>query len=900
MKHSFTGLTDAEVEESRKKFGGNDLSPFTTASFWDKLLENFKDPIIIILIGALIIILGLSFFGLSEWYEGVAIAVAVVLATLVSTLSEYKNESSFQKLQEEASKIHTNVFRNDQLSNIAINDIVVGDYVMLQAGDKVPADGSIVEGDLKINQSSLTGESESVDKVQLPIGEAIDKKDLADDYSLFRGSVVDDGEATMLVGDVGDHTFYGGLAKELSITDERLSPLQVKLKDLAKLISKFGYIAGVAVFVTALFMNVFVQHGFDMELIKAYVNDLAVFLPDVLDALILAIIIVVAAVPEGLPMMIAIVLSLNMQKLLKENVLVRRLLGIETAGSINILFSDKTGTITKGQLKSSMVVSADGDVYKTYAEIPEALRELISISILENTSAYLSPSGEILGGNSSERALIEFVDNKDIERIDYLGVVEEKRILFNSAWKFSATQVKNVVDLIGVDINSVTLVKGAPEVLLKTCSSYFKADGSSLEFSNNEKQKLTNQLDDLADKGIRLIALAVSLDPIKDQNIPENSILVGVIGISDEVRDESKFAIENVQKAGIQVVMITGDRKGTAVSISEQVGLLQNENDKVIVSSELNDSSDDEVKEYLKDLRVIGRALPTDKSRLVRLSKSLGMVVGMTGDGVNDSAALKQADVGVAMGSGSEVSKEAGDIVILDDNFNSISNAIRYGRTIFKSIRKFIVFQLTVNVAAVSTVFFGPLVGINLPLTIIQLLWINIIMDTLAAIAFGGEPALERYMEEDPVDRTANILTGYMKSAILTSGIFIMIFCLFFITFDPFEELFVRNGAPNQEVYLTAFFNLFIFLIIFNAFNVRTEKMNLFDHIGQNKIFLSIMVLIFALQIIFTYIGGTILRVAPLNVKEWALVFVLALTIIPLDLLRKFIWFRTQRSKVGI
>jgi len=486
------------------------------------------------------------------------------------------------------------------------------------------------------------------------------------------------------------------------------------------------------------------------------------------------------------------------------------------------------------------------------------------------------------------------------ERIDYLGVTEEKRILFSSAWKFSATQVNNVVDLIGVDINSVTLVKGAPEVLLKTCSSYFKADGSSLEFNNDGKQKLTNQLDELADKGIRLIALAVSLDPIKDQNIPENSILVGVIGISDEVRDQSKYAIENVQKAGIQVVMITGDRRGTAVSISEQVGLLQNENDKVIVSSELNDSSDDEVKEYLSDLKVIGRALPTDKSRLVRLSKSLGMVVGMTGDGVNDSAALKQADVGVAMGSGSEVSKEAGDIVILDDNFNSISNAIRYGRTIFKSIRKFIVFQLTVNVAAVSTVFFGPLVGINLPLTIIQLLWINIIMDTLAAIAFGGEPALERYMEEDPVDRTANILTGYMKSAILTSGIFIMVYSLFFITFDPLKELFVRDGVPNQEVYLTAFFNLFIFLIIFNAFNVRTEKMNLLNHIAENRIFLSIMVLIFFLQIIFTNIGGNILRVTPLNVKEWSLVFVLALIIIPIDLLRKFIWYQTQGTKTGL
>ena len=891
MKHSFTGLSYSQVNEQRVKFGSNELSPFKVESFWDKLLDNFKDPIIIILNVALAIILVLSFFDLSEWYEAVAIAIAVALATLVSTFSEFKNETSFQKLQEEASRIQNNVFRDGQLSKISVNDIVVGDYVLLQSGDKIPADGRIVTGDLKVNQASLTGESDAVKKIMLPEGQQLGKKEPGDDWSLFRGSVVDDGEAVMLVDEVGDRSFYGGLARELSVSNTRLSPLQVKLKDLSKLISKFGYIAGITIAVTTIFINIFIENGFDMDLIGAYVTNLEVFLPDILDALILSIIIVVAAVPEGLPMMIAIVLSLNMRKLLRENVLVRKLLGIETVGSLNILFSDKTGTITKGQLVSNTLVSPNGKIYNSYHEIPEAIRELVSISVLENTSAYLSPDGQIIGGNHSERALIAFVERADIERIDRLEVEQVNRILFNSARKFSATEVKNVVDLASIDINTVTLIKGAPEVILSTCNEYYKDNNRKGELTEESKQKLTDQLDELADSGIRLIALAVSEESIdKNESLPKNAALVGVIGISDEVRAESKYAINDVQDAGIQVVMITGDRKGTAVSIAKDVGLLTDEKDVVLVSSELSESSDEDLKTILPNLKVIARALPTDKSRLVKISKSVGKVVGMTGDGVNDSAALKQADVGVAMGSGSEVSKEAGDIVILDDNFISISNAVRYGRTIFKSIRKFIVFQLTVNIAAVSTVFFGPLVGIDFPLTIIQLLWINIIMDTLAAISFGGEPALRRYMKEDPIDRDENILTGYMKSAIVINGIFIMIYSLFFLSSETFGEFFTRDGQYNEAVHRTAFFNLFIFMIVINAFNIRTEKLNLLDHIRENKIFLSIMTLVFTLQIVFTYIGGGILRVVPLTIQEWSIIIFCAAAIVPVDLIRKFIW----------
>ncbi len=894
MKFQFKGLTQDEVQASRKEHGSNELTPYEIESFWDKLKGNFKDPIIIILIGALIIIYVLSLFGLTEWYEAVAIGVAVLLATTISTFSEFKNETSFQKLQEEASQIQCNVFRGGHVQPVGIAEIVAGDYVLLQSGDKIPADGKVVAGTLKVNQASLTGESEPVTKLVVHGEENGEKADLDDKQHLFRGAVIEDGEAVMLVQTVGDKSFYGVLAKELAEGEARLSPLQLKLKGLADQISKLGYAAGVLILITFMFNKVVVAQDFEWDKIVVHVSDFDVLITELMNAFVLAIIIVVAAVPEGLPMMIAIVLSLNMQKLLKEKVLVRKLLGIETAGSLNILFSDKTGTITKGRLEAKMFINGSGKKYEDYNELDEPLCSLMAISALENTSSFVAPDGEIVGGNSSERALINFLAVDDLVKFNKWEVEQKNKILFNSQRKFSASEVVLDRDIVGLNGRHVTLVKGAPEVILKECSSYIDEQGKEQPFKDS--QLLIEEMDELADMGIRLIALAISHETINsNEDIPSNASLVGIVGIRDETREESKDSIHLVKQAGVQVVMITGDRKGTAQAISKEVGLIESEDDAVLVSSELNEMSDDHVKKILPNLRVIARALPTDKSRMVRISKSLGKVVGMTGDGVNDSAALKQSDVGIAMGSGSEVSKEAGDIVILDDNFNSISNAIRYGRTIFKSIRKFVVFQLTINVAAVTTAFLGPLIGVDFPLTIIQLLWINIIMDTLGALAFGGEPALHRYMAEDPVNRDDNIVNRYMFQAILIGGLFITFFSLTFLTLDPFKELFLRDGVYDEKVFMTAFFNIFIFMIAFNGFNVRTDKVNLLNNISMNPGFLRIMGLIFALQIFFTYIGGEVLRLVPLQPREWLIVIGIAFIIIPVDMLRKLI-FRQKET----
>jgi Ca2+-transporting ATPase len=899
MKYEYPGLSTSEVEESRELHGSNDLSLIKGESFMHKLMANFKNPIIIILIIALVLILILSFFEQSEWYEALAIGVAVLLAVLVSTLSEFKNETSFQNLQEEASKIICNVFRDGKITEILINEIVNGDYVLLQSGDKIPADGIIINGELKVNQASLTGESEEITKIVTDENYKLNSNDFNDPHYIFRGSVVDDGEAVALVKTVGDKSFYGQLTKELSIVSERLSPLQIKLENLAHLISVFGYIGAGLIAVSFMFNKILIENGFDTQLIAQYFSDWHLFTEDFLNAMVLAIIIIVAAVPEGLPMMIAIVLSLNMRKMLREKVLVRKLLGIETAGSLDVLFSDKTGTITTGKLEPQFILNGEIVRFESYSELPDKLKQIVQSAILGNTYCVITPDGEAIGGNISERALVNFLDARDrLMKDDDFETINSIR--FNSAKKFSATEVKGnnyYTQLFGTE--QITFVKGAVEINLENCIMYVNDGGELHELKSSEV--LLNTSDKLAEQGVRLIALGYSRNSIsEDKSLPLDLNLIGVIGIRDEIRKESYTAVKNAMNAGIQVVMITGDRKGTAEAIAKEIGLVDSDDDLMLTSDELNEYSDEELKKILPHLKVVARALPTDKSRLVRIAKNEGRVVGMTGDGVNDSAALKHADVGFAMGSGSEVAKEAGDIVILDDNFSSITNAVRYGRTIFKSIRKFIIFQLTVNLAAVLTVFLGPFFGVEFPLTIIQLLWINIIMDTLAAIAFGGEPALERVMNERPVSREENIVSKYMASSILTGGIYITIMSIFFLTFPPFRDLFMRDGVTNNEVFLAAFFNLFIFLIVFNSFNARTEKLNLFDNISHNIVFLQIIGLIMVLQVVFTYIGGTVLRTVGLEPMEWVYILVLALSIIPVDMIRKLVLRASGKEVVGV
>ncbi len=876
------GLTDEQVRTSREQHGDNHLTEQPSEGFWEKLKGNFGDPMIKILCVALVINVIFAFLGQTEWYESVGIAMAVLLATLVSTFSEYKNENAFQKLQEEASQIKCKVYRNNEVAEIAIQDIVVGDWVLLQSGDKIPADGVLAEGTIQVDQSVLNGEAKEAAKRVMPEGYKDEETsmDFLNPYKVFRGSVVCSGNAVMEVTTVGDKSVYGQIASELQADDDRDTPLKLKLGKLADQISKFGYIGGIAIAVAFMLQRVVIHNGFDIAAITAYCSNWMQLVNDAVEAVMLAVIIIVMAVPEGLPLMIAIVSAQNMGKMLKDNVLVRKVSGIETAGSLNILFSDKTGTITKGQLEAVAFVDGEGRAYKTRSDIPGELGRLLSLGVRYNTSAIMTGEGasaHIVGGNATERAILGFVSGDGHSA----SVKLTGSIPFNSQNKYSAAQVEGDYNL--------SLIKGAPEKILSKCTSYYDIDGTRKPFQSGHST-IEDKIDELAGRAIRVLALAVSdsaIDP--DQgSLPEGDwTLVGVVGIRDEVRPESVTAIAQVQRAGVQVVMITGDRKDTAMAIAKEAGLLKSESEIVMTSDELAQLDDKQLKERLANIRVVARALPSDKSRFVRVAQEMNLVVGMTGDGVNDSPALKRADVGFAMGGGTEVAKEASEIVILDDNFNSIEKAILYGRTIFNSIRKFIIFQLTINVAAVLISFVSPLLGIENPLSITQILWVNLVMDTLAALAFGGEPALQRYMEETPKRRDEPIVSRRMWSSILIGAGWTFALSLVFIL-TPFSHAFFRADAADKYL-LTGYFAFFIFIAVFNAFNARTDQLNLFDNLSGNPGFLRVMGLIVVVQVIMTYCGGVILRCFGLNAGEWLFVLVMAVTIIPLDLVRKLV-----------
>ena len=841
------GLSDKEVEKSRLEYGTNEITQIKKNTFWHMLLESFADPIIKILLIALAIKV-IVLFRHFDWYETIGIFIAIILATFISTISEYGSEKAFNRLQEEAIKGKAKVIRNRKIVEIPIGEIVVGDIVILNSGDKVPADGKLISGNLRVDESALNGESKEAKKVI--------------NNEVYRGSVVYSGEAKMEVLLVGDNTIIGKISQELQ-EEIPESPLRLKLRGLAKTISKIGYIGAILASLSYLFANIVIANNFDSDLILATITDFPVVFNHLLYALTLSVTIIVVAVPEGLPMMITLVLSSNMKKMLKDNVLVRKLVGIETAGSLNVLLTDKTGTLTTGTLKVTEFVSGDFKIIKDFKNLKKyPIYEIVYKSLFYNNASMISDN-KIIGSNSTDRAILEYIDIDSNINVNII-----KKEVFDSSKKYSS-----------ITLNDGTiLIKGAMEVILPKCKNILN--------SNNKESKLfttsiiKRKIDEYTKKSGRILVFAYG----KDIN---NLTFLGFVNIKDELRKEAYDGIRIIKNAGIQSIMITGDGIDTATSIAKEVGLITDDKQIVLTSSDLAKMSDVEVKAKLKDIRVIARALPQDKSRLVNIIEDMSLVVGMTGDGVNDAPALKKANVGFAMGSGTDVAKEAADIVILDDNILSISKAILYGRTIFKSIRKFIIYQLTVNTCALILSIVGALIGIATPITIVQMLWLNMIMDTFSGIAFSYEPPLEEYMMEPPKKKNTPIINKYMYSEIIWTGLYCAIVCILFLKLPLFRN-FVRVGK-NDAYLMTAYFAMFIFMGIFNAFNARTSRINVFANLKKNKVFVGIFAFIFLAQIYIIYNGGDIFRTFGLELNELILSFVLALTVFPVDWLRKYI-----------
>ncbi len=849
------GLNEKEVIESRKRYGTNEITKQKQNTFMHLLLESLGDPIIKILLIALAIKVVVLFRDF-DWYETIGILIAIFLASFISSISEYGSEKAFSRLQEEQLKTTAKVRRSGKIIEIPSGEIVVGDIVMLSSGDKIPADGYLVKGNLSVDESALNGETKEAKKLSKngPV--------ISDNNRVFRGSVVYNGEAEMLVRFIGDNTILGKISQELQeVVPE--SPLKIKLRGLAKTISRIGYIGAFLASISYLFSSIVLENHFDLDLIMATITNFPVMFNHLLYALTLSVTIIVVAVPEGLPMMITLVLSSNMKKMLKDNVLVRKLVGIETSGSLNVLLTDKTGTLTKGVLKVTEFVTPDLKVYKSNLDLKKSVNyEILYSSFFYNNASIISDDN-IIGGNSTDRALLKFIGkSKEINK----KIINKTP--FDSAIKYSSVTLSD----------GTILVKGAKEVLLSKCKTYLNSFGKEASLLN--KKMIEKKIESYTKSSGRVLIFAYG------KNM-DNLCLLGFVNIKDELRDEAKEGIRLIKSAGIKPIMITGDAVDTAEAIAREVGLIDIKSNLVLSSSDLEKLSDDEIKKKLSNIAVIARALPQDKSRMVSIIESMDLVVGMTGDGVNDAPALKKANVGFAMGSGTEVAKEAADIVILDNNILSISKAILYGRTIFKSIRKFIIYQLTVNMCALVLSIVGSFIGVSTPITIVQMLWLNMIMDTFAGVAFSFEAPLIEYMEEPPKKKDTPIMNKYMYSEIIWTGVYCALLCILFLKLPIFKTL-IRTGE-NSKYLMTAYFAMFIFMGIFNAFNARTVRINTFANLSKNKVFIGIFGFIFIAQVWIIYNGGDIFRTYGLKINELILVLLLALTVFPVDWFRKYI-----------
>ena len=864
------GLSDSQVNDSKAKYGTNELAKKESESLWSMFIGAFDDIWIKVLCAALVLKIVLAVLGMfvpalsgeNDVVEIISIIIAIGLATGFSTLSEYRNASRSEALQEEYNKTYAKVMRNGKLVNILTSEIVKGDTILVQAGDKVPVDGILFEGHIKVSQAALNGESRDENKTAADTMDDAESTDYASASKVFMGSVVTSGEGYMVATVIGDQSELGKINKALTDSDEeeeRKDTSSLKLEVVAAGIGKLGVSAAAIAGVLHVVLN----------LVRA--NEAATVVSVLLlatEAVMLMASIVIMAVPEGLPMMNSLVQSMNTEAMYKKNILVSHKAAFSDSAYMNVLFSDKTGTITQGNLSLVEFITGDGKIVDSIKN-----SEFIEAITLNNL-AKVSSEGKAIGSNNMDRALLSYA--------------------LNNGYDDSKNDTDKVEDISGFDSEkkcaTVTLKdglvywKGATENIIEQVTHYMLPDGEEKEFTAEDKKIVEEQMLAEAKRTMKLLSVA------KISN--GKTVLMAVLCLRDNVRTDAVETVEILNHAGIQVVMVTGDAEETATAIAKEAGILKNEKkDVVLTHEELEKMSDEELKKVLPDLRVVSRAKPLDKKRLVSMSQPLENVCGMTGDGVNDAPALKQADIGFAMGDGTAVAQEAGDVVILNNSLTSIKDCVLNSRTMAKSVGKFLIFQLTVNISTLLMNIIAPILGWTEPFSIVQILWINLIMDTLAAMAFGGEPILDRYMEDQPAKRTDNILTTYIKSAIGTSAIFITLGSILILENIAGITSFVTPAdCADPELYEKTFmFAFFIYSIIFNSLNTRSERYNLFEHISENKNFIRVMGAIFILQTIIIQIGGKVFDTTMLNVKALLVSMVLAVLIIPVDLIRKVI-----------
>lgn len=859
------GLSEQEAADSKEKYGTNELSKKEQESLWSMFIGAFDDIWIKVLSGALVLKIVLAVIGIfveslsggNDVIEIISIILAIALATGFSTLSEYRNTSRSEALQEEYNKTYAKVIRSGQLVRILTSEIVKGDTILIQAGDKVPADGLIFEGNVKVSQAALNGESRDESKKAADTMDDAKTTDYSSSTKVFMGSVVTSGEAYMVATVIGDESELGKINKALTDDDEeeRKDTSSLKLEVVASGIGKLGVSAAAVAGVLHVALTLFRT---DADITAVFMLLL------IAEAVMLMASIVIMAVPEGLPMMNSLVQSMNTESMYKKSILVSHKAAFSDSAYMNLLFSDKTGTITEGNLSLVEFILGDGKI----------VNKLLNVDFIEaitlNNLAKVS-EGKAIGSNNMDRALLSYAIANGVADIDITSKVKEISG-FDSEKKCAAVEL----------VDGTVYWKGATENIIDKVTHYITVEGDEKEFNSESRQELESAMHNQAKRTMKLLSVT--------KITKGKTILLAVLCLRDNVRKDAIETVEVLNKAGIQVVMVTGDAEETAVAIAREAGILVDEKKDIVLTHEqLEGMSDDELKAKLPDLRVVSRAKPLDKRRLVSLAQQLDNVCGMTGDGVNDAPALKQADIGFAMGDGTAVAQEAGDVVILNNSLTSIKDCVLNSRTMAKSVGKFLIFQLTVNISTLLMNILAPILGWTEPFSIVQILWINLIMDTLAAMAFGGEPILDRYMNDKPARRTDNILTGFIKSAIGVSSIFITIGSIFILeNIGGITEFVTPEGCSDPEMYEKTFmFAFFIYAIIFNSLNTRSDRSNIFEHIGDNKRFIFVMGAIFVLQTIIIEVGGQVFGTTTLSIKALIVSMLLGILIIPVDLARK-------------
>lgn len=866
---NFNGLKSSEVEVSRTTYGSNKLPEPELKKWYHFAKEALTEPITMILIIIALFQLVLGAMGVMSLSEPVMIIVVLAIVTGIAIKTGLGVQKSAAELRAKTAVRYCDVVRDGNVQTINKDDLVVGDLVLLRTGQEIFADGFIVDGEISVNNAAINGETKECRKIPSANYKHVKTTSTTaytDQCSLFAGTVIMSGEGKMIVTDVGVNTVNGDTLVKMQTLEPPKTALDIALDHLCDFISKWGTIAAALAFVIMTITGILNAGSLSQYFLGSILESIQKVAQNVSNALT----IIVAAVPEGLPLIVKLVTKQNVSTMEKFNILAKNTGKIPELAYVNLICTDKTGTLTTGEMTSTVMINGNcQDIFNKES----SLNELIDLNICMNNSAVFDSNGNITGGNSIDRAVLDMLSPEDAQKIQNKAIIK-KRVPFSSENKFSAVTLNN-------GANDFTVYKGAPEKLIEKCKFYLDNDGIATELTEEKRKALKSHIKGLTEKAMRCIALTIS--DKTDDGLPDEMNLLGVIGVVDPVRNEVPEAVKIAHKAGIQVIEITGDCMETAKAVAMEAGIYK-PGDLAVTNDEFEAMSDVKVKEIIPQLRVISRCSPNTKLRLVTLAQEIGMSVAMTGDGVNDAPALKKADVGFGMQDGSDVAKEAADIVLTDNNFASVVKAVELGRTFMHNIMMFLEFQLPINISLLILSMVFPIIsGGSVLLAAVQILIVNIIMDSLNSLSFGGEPPKEEYMNEEPIMKGSGLFIRGAKGRIaLSSIVFIALFGV--ITFGPVGNMFTTKLSA-----MTARFALLCLMAVFNGFTIRTDSMNLFKGIKNNKLFVYIALGIFAMTVVLCNFVGNLVQTTPMDVKQWIIVLVTAFMVVPVDWIRKAI-----------